>query len=172
MILVADASALIALSVCDSLHLLEALFGNVIVPEAVFFEVAGTNKPQSESLRNYLQGKVRVVNMDYFVYLDAFADAGETQAMLLYKEVAADYLLIDDKRGRKVAQLNHIKTIGSLGVLLQAKHVGLISEVEPLIKKIAASPIFMGAGLIQTVLELAGESHPSPRPSNTNNPAN
>lgn len=27
-------------------------------------------------------------------YLDAFADAGETQAMLLYKEVDADYLLI------------------------------------------------------------------------------
>jgi hypothetical protein len=27
-----------------------------------------------------------------FLYMDAFADAGETQAMLLYKEVAADYL--------------------------------------------------------------------------------
>lgn len=159
MILVADASALIALSACDSLDLLEALFGNVIVPEAVFIEVASTNKPQSERLRNYLQGKVRTVNMDHYVYLDAFADAGETQAMLLYKEVAADYLLIDDKRGRKVAQINQIKTIGSLGVLLQAKHAGLISHVEPLITKIAASPVFMGAGLIQTVLELAGEIH-------------
>jgi len=159
MILVADASALIALSACDSLHLLEALFGNVIVPEAVFLEVAGTNKPQSERLRNYLQGKVRTVNMDHFVYLDAFADAGETQAMLLYKEVAADYLLIDDKRGRKVAQINQIKTIGSLGVLLQAKHAGLISHIAPLITQINASPVFMGAGLIQTVLEMAGESH-------------
>jgi len=148
MILVADASALIALSACDSLHLLEALFDNVIVPEAVYFEVAGTSKPQSERLRNYLQGKVRTVNMDRYVYLDAFADAGETQAMLLYKEVGADYLLIDDKRGRKVAQLNQIKTIGSLGVLLQVKHAGLISQVEPLITKIAASPVFMGAELI------------------------
>ena len=52
MILVADASALIALSACDSLHLLEALFGNVIVPEAVFIEVAGTNKPQSARLHS------------------------------------------------------------------------------------------------------------------------
>ena len=160
MILVADASALIALSACDSLHLLGALFVNVIVPEAVFIEVAGTNKPQSERLRNYLQGKVRAVNMDHFVYLDAFADAGETQAMLLYKEVTADYLLIDDKRGRKVAQINQIKTIGSMGVLLQAKHAGLISQVKPLITQIAVSSVFMGAGLIQTVLELAGESHP------------
>ena len=91
------------------------------------------------------------------MYLDAFADAGETQAMLLYKEVAADYLLIDDRRGRKVAQINRIKTIGSMGVLLQAKRSGLISQVEPLLTKIAASPVFMGAGMIQTVLELAGE---------------
>jgi predicted nucleic acid-binding protein len=160
MILVADASALIALSACDSLHLLEALFGNVIVPEAVFFEVAGTSKPQSDRLRNYLQGKVRTVNMDHYVYLDAFADAGETQAMLLYKEVVADYLLIDDKRGRKVAQLNRIKTVGSLGVLLQAKRAGLISEVEPLITKITAGPVFMSAELIQMVMELAGENKP------------
>ena len=35
MILVADASALIALSAYDRLHLLDALFGDVIVPEAV-----------------------------------------------------------------------------------------------------------------------------------------
>ena len=77
--------------------------------------------------------------------------------MMLYKQVAADYLLIDDRRGRKVAQINQIKTIGSLGVLLQAKRVGFIPKVEPLITKIAASPVFMSSGLIQMVLELAGE---------------
>lgn len=159
MILVADASALIALSACDSLPLLDALFGNVLVPEAVFFEVAGADKPQSSRLLSYLQGKVRAVNMQRFVYLDAFADAGETEAMLLYKEVAADYLLIDDKRGRKVAKINQIKTVGSLGVLLLAKRAGLIPRVAPLIEQIAASPVFMSAGLIQTVLELAGENN-------------
>ena len=58
MILVADASALIALSACDSLHLLDAIFGNVIVPEAVYFEVVVTGKPQSERFQSYLQGKV------------------------------------------------------------------------------------------------------------------
>jgi len=159
MILVADASALIALSACDSLPLLDALFGNVLVPEAVFFEVAGADKPQSSRLLSYLQGKVRAVNMQRFVYLDAFADAGETEAMLLYKEVAADYLLIDDKRGRKVAKINQIKTVGSLGVLLLAKRASLIPRVAPLIEQIAASPVFMSAGLIQTVLELAGENN-------------
>lgn len=157
MILVADASALVALSACDSLTLLEALFGQVWVPEAVFNEVAVADKPQAARLHHYLQNKVRAVDMQHFVFLDAFADAGETAAMLLYKELAADYLLIDDKRGRKVAKINQIRTIGSLGVLLQAKRVGLIPAVAPLLRQIAASPVFIGADLLQTVLDLAGE---------------
>lgn len=34
MILVADASSLIALATCDRLALLDTLFGNVVVPES------------------------------------------------------------------------------------------------------------------------------------------
>jgi predicted nucleic acid-binding protein len=158
MILIADASALIALATCDSLTLLEVIFGNVLVPEAVFSEVTKVDKPQSARLRSYLHGKVRVVDMRRYVYLDAFADAGETQAMLLYKELAANYLLIDDRRGRKVAKINQIKTVGSLGVLLQAKRIGLIPRVAPLLEQIAASSVFMSESLIQAVLELAGET--------------
>lgn len=158
MILVADASALIALASCNSLSLLDKLFVDVLVPETVYSELTIPDKPQSSSLRIYLQGKVRKVDMQHFVYLDAFADAGETEAMLLYKEVSADYLLIDDKRGRKVAKINQIKTIGSLGVLLQAKRVGHIQYVAPLLEQIASSPVYISQSLIRSVLELAGES--------------
>ena len=157
MILAADASAMIALLVCDGLTLLDALFGDVVVPDAVYREVAVAGKPEAIRLQNYLQGKVRVVNMQNYVYLDAFADAGETEAMLLYKEIAADYLLVDDKRGRKVAKINQIKTIGSMGVLLQAKRAGLISAVAPLLSRIAQSPVFMNKDLLKIVLELADE---------------
>lgn len=157
MMLIADASALMAIAACDSLLLLDALFGEVLAPEAVFLEVTADTKPQSDRLRDYLQDKVRSVNMQNFVYLDAYADAGETQAMLLFKELSADYQLIDDKRGRKVAKINQIKTVGSLGVLLQAKRVGLITNVASLIDKISASPIYISDSLIQSVLELAGE---------------
>ena len=150
---------MIALAACNSLPLLDAIFGTVLVPEAVYVEVAANDKPQAERLRLYLQGKVRQVNMQKYVYLDAFADAGETAAMLLYKELSADYLLIDDKRGRKVAFINQIKTIGSLGVLLQAKRKGLIEHVAPLLSLIEASPVFVSRSLVNTVLELAGESN-------------
>jgi uncharacterized protein len=157
MILIADSSALIALSACDSLTLLDALFGQVWVPETVFNEVALLDKPQAQRLRHYLQDKVCKVDLKNFIFLDAFADLGETAAMLLYKKLGANYLLIDDKRGRKVAKINQIRTIGSLGVLLQAKRAGLIPLVKPLLRQIASSPVFVGAELIQTVLDLAGE---------------
>lgn len=104
MILIADCSALIALSVCDSLHLLDALFGTVLVPETVYREATESDKPEAIQLARYLSDKVRSVDTSAYVYLDVFADAGETHAMLLYKQLGADRLLIDDKRGRKVAR--------------------------------------------------------------------
>lgn len=157
MILIADASALIALAACEGLQLLDTIFGDVWVPDVVSQEVSIIDKPYAERLQPYLQGKIRNVSMQNYVYLDAYADAGETAAMLLYKEMQADYLLIDDKRGRKVAAINQINTIGSLGVLLLAKRIGLIPSIAPLLVQIKASPVFISKGLIQTVLELAGE---------------
>ena len=88
MILIADASALIALAACNSLTLLDAIFGTVWVPEAVYLEVVTADKPYAERLRAYLQEKVRTVNMQNYVYLDAFSDTGETAAMVLYKELS------------------------------------------------------------------------------------
>ena len=131
--LIADASALIALGSCKSLPLLDALFGAVLVPEAVYLEVTAADKPQAERLMHYLQDKVRQVNMQNYVYLDAFADAGETAAMLLYKELSADYLLIDDKRGRKVAAINQINIIGSLAVLLPVSYTHLTLPTSDLV---------------------------------------
>ncbi len=97
------------------------------------------------------------MDVSHFVHLGVAADLGETEAMLLYKNLSADCLLIDDQRGRKVAIINQIKTVGSLGLLLQAKRAGLVTRVAPLIEQIAAGPIFMSERLISTVLDLAGE---------------
>ncbi len=157
MILIADSSALVALSVCDSLTLLERLFKEVIVPEAVFLEVIKSDKPEARILEEFLQKKIRKVDMRTFIYLDGNTDAGETEAMLLYKQEQADKLLIDDKRGRKIAKINGINTIGSLGILLSAKQAGLLTEIKPKLEAIKASRIYLSQSIIDIVLELASE---------------
>jgi uncharacterized protein len=48
MILVADCSALIALASCNGLHLLDALVGTGIVPEAVYRESIVSDKPEAQ----------------------------------------------------------------------------------------------------------------------------
>lgn len=158
MILVADCSALIALSACHQLELLEKLFKSVVVPEAVYHEAIVSNKKEAQELKQYLNDKVQKVDMKNYVFLDGFADAGETEAMLLYKQISADKLLIDDKRGRKVAKMNNISIVGSLGVLLVAKEKGFINEISPLLQKIECSDIHLSQQLIITVLDLAGET--------------
>jgi predicted nucleic acid-binding protein len=160
MILVADCSALVALASCDGLHLLEALFGTVIVPEAVYREAVIDDKPEAQQLKGYLKDKIRKIDFGNLVLLDGFSDLGETEAMILYKQYSADRLLIDDKRGRRVAKINHINTIGSLGVLLAAKQSHLIDRVAPYLDKLAASDIYITTDLIVTVMEIAGEECP------------
>lgn len=160
MILVADCSALIALSACGQLNLLEKLFETVVVPEAVYHEATVVDKKEARQLKAFLQGKVHKVDISQYVFLDAFADLGETEAMLLYKQLSANKLLIDDKRGRKVAKINNISIIGSLGVLLVAKERGFITEIAPLLKLIEQSDVHISEALIETVLHLAGECLP------------
>lgn len=160
MILVADCSPLIALASCSGLPLLEALFSTVIVPEAVYCEAVVSDKPEAQQLKQYLNDKIRKVDPSYPILLDGFSDLGETEAMVLYRQVSADKLLIDDKRGRRVAKINHINTIGSLGVLLAAKRVGLIAQVSPYVAQILSSDIYLSTDLVAMVMNIAGEKWP------------
>jgi predicted nucleic acid-binding protein len=157
MILIGDSSALIALAICDALDLLAALYDKVYVPQAVYLEITQGGRPEADKLCRYLRGKVKNVDMTNYIYLDAYADIGETEAMLLYKQLSADILLIDDKKGRKVAKMNEIEIIGSLGILLKAKKHGLLNEVSAALNRLQNSIIYLDQTLINEVLELAGE---------------
>ena len=69
-----------------------------------------------------MQGKVcKLSSQSGAVLLDAYGDIGEIEAMYLYNQLHADRLLIDDARGRKVARLNQIAVIGSVGIVLLTK---------------------------------------------------
>lgn len=145
MIVIADASPLVALSTCSCLPLLEQLFGQVRVPEAVFYEVSVPGKSEAPSLNAYLQGKVLAASLENFpIYPTTGLGLGEREAMALYLSLSADLLLVDDRRAKKVAYSNGLEVMGSVGVLLLAKQRGLLTHVKTLLDILAASEIHLG----------------------------
>jgi predicted nucleic acid-binding protein len=157
MLLVADSSSLIALSIADSLNLLDQLYGTIRIPRAVYSEVTSNNKPQSIGLREYLQDKIVDFEAGHFFIDDHSLGAGELEAMMLCKQLKADLLLVDDRRARRIAVLNKINTIGSLGVLLEAKQKKIIENIRPAILKIYSSDIYITLELCNYVLNKTGE---------------
>jgi len=155
MILIADSSALVALSIVDKLDVLEKLFGDVYVPRAVYDEVSQENKAESYKLKNYC--KDRVLDIQSSANFNITLGRGESEAIVLYTEQNADFLLCDDKKAKKFAQSFGLKVIGSLGILLKAKEAELIGEIAPLIEILRGSRIFIDDKTYALVLGMAGE---------------
>lgn len=157
MIIVADASPLVALAICDCLDVLEQLFNEVKVSQTVYEEVTIGNKPGSDKLAAYLQGKIVGLNLDNYIIGGDSLDKGELTSIALYKHLRADYLLIDEKAGRKVAKLNHIKIIGSLGVLIEAKQKGILPLLKPHVEILRLSKAHFSDDLLDYALAAVGE---------------
>jgi len=162
MLIVADTSALLALASCDGLLLLDTLFGDVRVPPAVFRECTVADKPEAEGLTEYLRDKVtEVADLSEIVTSATGLGQGELEAMVLYKRLRADFLLLDDGRARKIAHLNDVEVIGSLGVLLLAKAENLLPAIKPSVNAIQAAGIYLSGSLVTEALRLAGETEGS-----------
>jgi hypothetical protein len=159
MIIIADSSPLVALATCHSLWLLDNLFEQVKVPSAVFQEVTIPGKSQAKILQSYLAPEVAKVELsNYSLNQIQSLGQGELEAMALYLQLTADFLLIDDAKAKKVASANHIEVIGSLGMLRLAKQQGLIKEVKPLIEIITTTNIYLSKAVITKVLNSVNES--------------
>jgi len=59
-------------------------------------------------------------------------DYGESESVILYQELEADFLLIDDKKGRSIVEGLSVNCIGTIGLLSVAKDKGLIKALKPL----------------------------------------
>ncbi len=76
--------------------------------------------------------------------------------MALALENPTRIALLDDMRARVIAQGAELKVWGTLRVLLEAKAQGLIPSVEPLVRRLAETGMWISAEVRQRILALAG----------------
>ncbi|MBC8527390.1 MAG: hypothetical protein H8D22_11165 [Candidatus Cloacimonetes bacterium] len=102
-IIVADTSPLISLAIIDKLDLLLEIFDEVYIPQQVYQEIIfDLTKPKANLLADFFKDKIKKI--DNADELSLFVDKGEGEAIILAKEIHADYLLIDGFKGRTVAE--------------------------------------------------------------------
>lgn len=168
-IVIADAGPLIALARVNQLPLLPALFGEIVVTEAVATELLAGVFAETTHLKAMLSAPwckqqpkvVALAERSANLASTHLIGAGESSAIAVaqhYNERATPALvLLDDARGRRAAQRLQIAMIGTTGVLLLGKQAHLVGAVAPLLKALRSSGYFLSERLIKAALAQAGE---------------
>lgn len=163
MLVVSDTSPLSNLAIIGRLALLREQFAEVWMPPAVARELTALDVPSaqaalSEAVRTgWLKEMPLPVSAPFPAGLRGL-DAGETEALRLALSITADAVLMDEKEGRQCAASVGIRTIGVLGVLIAAKHVGSIASLHNEIDKLRRDAgFFVDKALESRVLAMVGE---------------
>jgi predicted nucleic acid-binding protein len=161
MIVVSDTSCLSALLRVGQLSLLHAVFGTIIIPKKVAEELLRL-KAFDIDLSEFSNAAWIEINtpkdIPLLQRLLLRLDEGEAHAITLAVELAADWLIIDELKGRKAAESLSINFIGLAGVLLLAKEEGHLKQIKPLLNRILEETSFrMSHALVKKILLTAGE---------------
>jgi predicted nucleic acid-binding protein len=161
MIVISNTSPLVNLANIEKLNLLKDLYGRVIIPQAVYNEivVAGSGQQGATEVETFDWIEVKQVsNQQLVTTLQVDVDVGEAEAIVLAVELKPDLLLLDERKGRLVANRLGIKFTGVLGLLIEAKRKGLIPAVKPIMDDLIGLVGFrVSPNLYQHVLQASNE---------------
>jgi uncharacterized protein len=148
--IISDTSCLIALDRINKLELLGQVFTNIITTKEVQEEF-GRALP-SWIVVHEVKDKSRKNSLSELV------DKGEASAIALALEIENSVLIIDEKKGRKLAAELRLEIIGTLRILLLAKQKGIIPNVTSLIHDLEKMNFRFSQTLVQEIVSLAGEA--------------
>lgn len=161
MIVISNSSPIINLAAIGQLGLLNKLYEKVIIPPAVHHEITvkGAGQAGAAEIEKLKWLEVKSISNQTLVQaLRMELDDGESEAISLAVELNANLLLIDERRGRAVANRFGLPYIGLMGVIIEARQKRLIQAVKPLVDDlISKAGFWISQKLYSRVLEEAGE---------------
>jgi predicted nucleic acid-binding protein len=110
--IISDATTLIILFDLKRVDILSNLFDKILIPQTVYHELSAKKEI-------ILPGFIKVVTVnesDTLKLLKNLLDDGESEAIALAIEKKSR-LIIDEKKGRKIAMKQGLKIIGLLGIV-------------------------------------------------------
>jgi predicted nucleic acid-binding protein len=154
---VSNTTPLITLGEIGLLDVLRQLYGTLWIPPSVFAEYqhGRSAHPQRPDLQGVSWVTVHSAPTDPSV--PALLDAGERDAIALARASQATRILIDERNARAVAIRLNLTVTGSAGVLLAAKHIGIIPAVKPYLDLIVTQGRFISSTIYTQILRQAGE---------------
>jgi predicted nucleic acid-binding protein len=147
--IISDTSCLILLDKIGELHLLNKLYGTIVLTPEIVQEF-------DKKLPDWFDIK-SPVNKTYQRILEASLDLGEASAIALAIEEKDSLLIIDELKGRKFAEQLGLKFTGTLGVLIHAKQKDILKSVKPALDRIKQTNFRLTKELERKVLVIVGE---------------
>lgn len=148
-IIISDTTCLILLSKLGKLELLKMLFSTVIITPEI-------QQEYNDRLPEWIHIE-SVVDQKRFSFLKTILDEGEASAIALCLETPKSLLILDERKGRKLATDLGLPIIGTLGVLLEAKTHGYIPSMQSVVEQILASDFRISPELLNEILIKSGE---------------
>lgn len=156
---ITNTSPLVYLHRIEMLDWIPHIFSSVWVPQQVLAELdegrsRGYDVPTQEHLPWADIVEPQHMPSEWFA-LDL--GMGEVAAMALALENRERVVILDDLLARRTDQAAGLHVWGTLRILLEAKAIGLTSEVRPHVEQLRASGMYLSNDVKQRILQLAGE---------------
>lgn len=148
-IIIADTSCLVILSKINKLHILNELFGKIVITPEVASEF-GEEIPDWIEIRNTKDQSSQTL-------IKSSIDLGEASSIALALEFTNPLLILDDLKARNFAESLELTITGTIGVLLNAKMKKIIPDMKTVLNQIEKTDFRLSKSLIDQVLNLSGE---------------
>jgi len=149
-VIIADTSCLIVLAKIGELDLLHKVYKRVTITHDVFQEY-GAELPFWIEVRQVIDPyRQQLIEMQLA--------KGEASAIALALETDDAIVILDDWKARKIAERLRVQVTGTIGVLIKAKHSGIIPSIKPVLLKIRETNFRISDELEQIALKEANEN--------------
>jgi len=155
--IVSNTTPIISLASIERLNILKELFGEILIPQSVYNEIKAK---ESHGYKEVDSDYIKVQAIKGIKYRDLLLnqlDLGEAETIILATEINADYVIIDDNIGYKIAKNSGLNVIRTLSVLLKAKDKGIIEEIRPLLDEMILKGRWYSKKVYESFLKKIGE---------------